>query len=426
MSITVLVGAQWGDEGKGKITDYLAENSKIVARYQGGNNAGHTVVINGNKIFLHLLPSGILHENTLSIIGGGTVIDPEALIEEINSIEKMNYKIDGKLYIDYKAHIIFPYHKLLDKLREESAKDKKIGTTGKGIGPAYEDKYARRGIRIVDILNYEYFAERLKTIGEEKNKIIQKIYNYSPINIDKLLKKFKEYKDILSPYITDTSTILYNAIKNKEKILMEGAQGIMLDIDHGTYPYVTSSNPVTGGVAIGAGVPINSIEKTIGVAKAYTTRVGEGPFPTELKDKLGDTLREKGGEYGVTTGRPRRCGWLDLVALKYAVRISGINAIALTKLDVLSGLPFLKVAIKYTIDGETIENFPVNIYELSKVKPIYKELPGWDPFSKEIKKIESLPKNMRNYIGFIEEYLEIPIEIISIGAERKETIYNDR
>ena len=426
MSITVLVGAQWGDEGKGKITDYLAEGSKIVARYQGGNNAGHTVVIGKKKIFLHLLPSGILHEDTLSIIGGGTVIDPRALIEEIDSIEKMGYKVKRKLFIDYRAHIVFPYHKLLDKLREEVAKDKKIGTTGKGIGPAYEDKYARKGIRIGDMLNYEYFINRLKATAQEKNEIIQKIYNHSPININNIIKEFREYKDILFPYITDTSMILYNAIKNKEKILMEGAQGIMLDIDHGTYPYVTSSNPVTGGVAIGAGVPIGSIEKTIGVAKAYTTRVGEGPFPTELKDKTGEILREKGGEYGVTTGRPRRCGWLDLVALKYAVRISGINTIALTKLDVLNGFPFLKVAINYKIDGEISKNFPVNIYELSKVKPLYKELPGWNTFSKEVKNIEGLPKNMRNYIDFIEEYLEIPIEIISIGAKRRETIYNDR
>ncbi len=423
MSIIVLVGAQWGDEGKGKITDYLAEKAKIVARYQGGNNAGHTVVINKKKIFLHLLPSGVLHEDTISIIGGGLVVDPEALIQEIKDIENLGYSVRQRLFIDYKAHIVFPYHKILDKLREESAKRGKIGTTGKGIGPAYEDKYSRKGLRMGDMLDENYFLEKLKETTKEKNLILEKIYNHPPMDIEQLIDTFKEYREHLVPYIKDTSSILYDVLRNKDIVLMEGAQGIMLDIDHGTYPYVTSSNPVTGGVSIGCGIPVKFIEKTIGVTKAYTTRVGEGPFPTELKDKLGNTLREKGGEYGVTTGRPRRCGWLDLVALKYAVRISGIDTLALTKLDVLSGFDTVKVAVGYKIDGKEVEEFPYNTNILSKVKPIYKEFLGWEAFPSSIEDRKRLPTDAQKYIEFIENYLEIPIEIISIGPGREETIY---
>ena len=425
MGITVLVGAQWGDEGKGKITDYLASSSKIVARYQGGNNAGHTVVLNGKKIFLHLLPSGVLHEDAISIIGGGVVVNPEALIEEINTIEKMGYKLKDRLFIDYKAHIVFPYHKIIDKAREEKAKGKKIGTTGKGIGPAYEDKYARIGLRMGDLQDDGYFFERLEAIVKEKNLILERVYNQPPIDMEEIKKLYKGYREILLPYIKDTGHIIRKAYQRGEKILMEGAQGIMLDIDHGTYPYVTSSNPVSAGVSIGCGVPIKYIEKTIGVTKAYTTRVGSGPFPTELKDEIGDTLREKGGEYGVTTGRPRRCGWLDLVALKYAVNVSGIDSLALTKLDVLSGFEKIRVAIEYRIDGEKIEEFPYNVSSLSKVVPIYKEFDGWEGFDSNIKKKDGLPKAVLGYISFIEEYLNIPVEIISTGPEREETIYND-
>ncbi len=425
MGITVLVGAQWGDEGKGKITDYLASSSKIVARYQGGNNAGHTVVLNGKKIFLHLLPSGILHEDTISIIGGGVVVSPEALIEEINTIEKMGYKLKNRLFIDYKAHIVFPYHKIIDKAREEAAKGKKIGTTGKGIGPAYEDKYARIGLRMGDLQDKEYFFERLEDVTKEKNFILKKLYNQPPIDIEKLKELYKGYREFLLPYIKDTGLIIRKACQRNEKVLMEGAQGIMLDIDHGTYPYVTSSNPVSAGVSIGCGVSIRYIEKTIGVTKAYTTRVGSGPFPTELKDEIGYTLREKGGEYGVTTGRPRRCGWLDLVALKYAVDVSGIDSLALTKLDVLSGFDKIKVAIEYKVDNEKIEEFPYNVRSLSKVVPIYKEFDGWKEFDSNIKRKNELPKTVLGYISFIEEYLNIPVEIISTGPEREETIYND-
>ncbi len=425
MGITVLVGAQWGDEGKGKITDYLASSSKIVARYQGGNNAGHTVVLNGKKIFLHLLPSGILHEDTISIIGGGVVVSPEALIEEINTIEKMGYKLKNRLFIDYKAHIVFPYHKIIDKAREEAAKGKKIGTTGKGIGPAYEDKYARIGLRMGDLQDKEYFFERLEDVTKEKNFILKKLYNQPPIDIEKLKELYKGYREFLLPYIKDTGLIIRKACQRNEKVLMEGAQGIMLDIDHGTYPYVTSSNPVSAGVSIGCGVSIRYIEKTIGVTKAYTTRVGSGPFPTELKDEIGYTLREKGGEYGVTTGRPRRCGWLDLVALKYAVDVSGIDSLALTKLDVLSGFDKIKVAIEYKVDNKKIEEFPYNVRSLSKVVPTYKEFDGWKEFDSNIKRKNELPKTVLGYISFIEEYLNIPVEIISTGPEREETIYND-
>ncbi len=426
MGITVLVGAQWGDEGKGKITDYLAEESKIVARYQGGNNAGHTVVINKKKVFLHLLPSGVLHENTISIIGGGLVVDPEALLNEIKTIEEMGYSLDGRLFIDYRAHLVLPYHKIIDRLREEKAKGKKIGTTGKGIGPAYEDKYARRGIRIGDLTEEEFLMDRLEYIVKEKNLLLEKIYDYPSIDIKELKESMKKYRDALLPYIDNATSLLYKAIKNGEKVLMEGAQGIMLDIDHGTYPYVTSSNPVTGGAATGCGISVKYIDKTIGVTKAYTTRVGEGPFPTELTGKLGDILREKGGEYGVTTGRPRRCGWLDLVALKYAVNVSGIDELALTKLDVLSNFESVKICIGYLMKEKNIEEFPYNTYRLSMVEPIYKELPGWEGFDSTIKKREELPKNAQKYIEFIEDYLNIPIKIISIGPEREETIYSDR
>ncbi len=426
MGITVLVGAQWGDEGKGKITDYLAEESKIVARYQGGNNAGHTVVINKKKVFLHLLPSGVLHENTISIIGGGLMVDPEALLNEIKTIEEMGYSLDGRLFIDYRAHLVLPYHKIIDRLREEKAKGKKIGTTGKGIGPAYEDKYARRGIRIGDLTDEEYLMDRLEYIVKEKNLLLEKIYGYPFIDIRELKESIKKYRNALLPYIDNATSLLYKAIKNGEKVLMEGAQGIMLDIDHGTYPYVTSSNPVTGGAATGCGISVKYIDKTIGVTKAYTTRVGEGPFPTELTGKLGDILREKGGEYGVTTGRPRRCGWLDLVALKYAVNVSGIDELALTKLDVLSNFESVKVCTKYLIKERNTEEFPYNTYRLSMVESIYKELPGWEGFDSTIKKREELPKNAQKYIEFIEDYLNIPIKIISIGPEREETIYSDR
>lgn len=422
MSITVLVGAQWGDEGKGKITDYLAENSDIVARYQGGSNAGHTVVIGNQKIFLHLLPSGVLRPHTISIIGGGVVIDPEALIKEMEAIVNIGYNITNRLFIDYKAHIIFPYHKILDKAKESGARTK-IGTTGKGIGPAYEDKYARIGIRMGDILEEEYFMEKLEEVLMQKNIILEKIYNQKGINIEELKDAFKGYRKVLIPYIEDTGKIIYESVKRGKKVLMEGAQGIMLDIDHGSYPYVTSSNPVTGGASVGCGIPIKLIEKTIGVTKAYTTRVGEGPFPTELKNKLGETLRERGGEYGVTTGRPRRCGWLDLVALKYAIRISGIDSIALTKLDVLSGMDKIKVGIDYLIDGEKISHYPFNIKEFYKVTPLYKELPGWERFNPKISKRKDLPTNALKYIEFIEDYTNTPIEIISTGPSREETIY---
>jgi adenylosuccinate synthase len=421
MSSTVILGAQWGDEGKGKITDYLAENVQVVVRYQGGNNAGHTVEVGGQQYKLHLVPSGILYKNTINIIGDGVVIDPEALFEEINSLNKKGINTDS-LIISDRAHVIMPYHKIIDMLSERKRGKSDIGTTGKGIGPCYTDKFERSGIRVCDLINKDAFIKRAKANIDRKNEIISKIYGEKPLNKEEIITKYLEYGDRIRPFVKDTTVIVYNEIKKGSKVLFEGAQGTLLDVDYGTYPYVTSSHPISGGVCVGAGIGPRSIDKVVGVCKAYTTRVGKGPFPTELLDDTGNYLREKGCEYGTTTGRPRRCGWLDLVVVQFASRLSGITDIAITKIDTLSGLDKIKACVGYELDGKAIEHFPASLDDLARCKPIYEEFEGWDDTIKKARKFEDLPSGAKKYIKRIEDLTEAKVSIISVGPNRDETI----
>ncbi|SEG01618.1 Adenylosuccinate synthetase [Caloramator fervidus] len=419
----VVIGAQWGDEGKGKITDFLAENADVVVRYQGGNNAGHTVIANNKKYKLHLIPSGILYDDKLCIIGNGVVVDPKALLDEIEYLKGEGIRVDNKkLLISDRAHVIMPYHKIIDALSEKKRGSKDIGTTGKGIGPCYTDKHERVGIRICDLLNKEVFAEKLKMNLEVKNKLIKEIYEDEELNFDEIYNLYMGYAEKLKDFVTDTSVVIYEKIKEGKKVLFEGAQGTLLDIDYGTYPYVTSSHPVSGGVCIGAGIGPTMIDRVVGVCKAYTTRVGKGPFPTELFDEIGDFIRNKGFEYGTTTGRARRCGWLDLVILKYAARISGLTSLAITKIDTLAGLDKVKVCVGYEIEGKVIDNFPASLEDLAKCKPIYKEFDGWDDSVQRAKSFDELPENAKKYLRFIEEYTGVRISIISVGPERENTI----
>ncbi|NBO71429.1 adenylosuccinate synthase [bacterium] len=377
MSVNIVVGAQWGDEGKGKIVDLLSDSVDIVARYQGGANAGHTIVIEGKKFVLHLIPSGILQNDVQCVIGNGVVIDPVALMEEIAMLEQFGISIKDRLYISHKAHLIMPYHKMLDKARE-SQSSAAIGTTGRGIGPAYIDKFSRSGIRIVDLLDRSVFEEKLRANIEEKNVLLKKIYDHEELDIDSIISEYLDFDVKIDPYIKDTTLLLNQAIADGKSILMEGAQGALLDVDHGTYPFVTSSNPTSGGACTGLGVPPTAIDSVIGVVKAYTTRVGNGPFPTELHDAMGEELRKIGAEFGATTGRPRRCGWLDGVALRYSVMINGIDNIALTKLDVLDNVKSIGICTGYEIDGKMLRSFPANVQDLTKVKPLYEFHEGWN------------------------------------------------
>ncbi|MEN6295708.1 MAG: adenylosuccinate synthase [Chloroherpetonaceae bacterium] len=423
MPVTVILGTQWGDEGKGKIVDLLSDKYDIVARYQGGANAGHTVVINGKKFILHLIPSGILHPNTVCIIGNGTVIDPDALISEINTLEQEGIKVRDRLLISHKAHLIMPYHKLLDTISESTLSQKAIGTTGRGIGPAYIDKFTRVGIRIVDLLNLDTFTEKLRFNINEKNNLLRKLYQTNELNIDEIIHKYLEFDKIIDPYIKDTTTYLNQAIADGKSILAEGAQGAMLDVDHGTYPFVTSSNPTVGGACTGLGIPPTSINRIIGVVKAYSTRVGNGPFPTEQFDENGEQLRKIGDEFGSTTGRPRRCGWLDLFALKYSAMINGFKEIALTKIDVLENFETIKVCTGYNYQGKELKNFPADNQTLENVECQYTDLPSWGPVAKNISKYADLPSAMKQYIEFIEDYLGSKICLISTGPGRDEVIY---
>ncbi|MCB0258502.1 MAG: adenylosuccinate synthase, partial [Calditrichaeota bacterium] len=377
MSVVVVVGAQWGDEGKGKIVDLLSGNFNITARYQGGANAGHTVIIGEKKYILHLIPSGILHPNVECVIGNGVVIDPVALLEEIKLLEKKGVKIKGRLWISQKAHLIMPYHKLLDTVSEEKEGANKIGTTGRGIGPAYVDKANRKGIRIVDLLDREGFERKLRRNLEEKNELLYKIYGILPLDIEKIIKEYLEFDHRIDPYIKDVSVYLNEAIDNGKSILLEGAQGTLLDVDHGTYPYVTSSNPASGGACTGVGIGPTKISEVMGVIKAYTTRVGEGPFPTELTGEAGENLRQAGMEFGATTGRPRRCGWFDAVVARYSVRINGIDALAITKLDVLDHFETIQVCTSYRYNGKLLREFPTDLRVLQNCEPVYESLPGW-------------------------------------------------
>jgi adenylosuccinate synthase len=421
MSVSVILGSQWGDEGKGKIVDLLSDEYKIVARYQGGANAGHTIVINGKKYVLHLIPSGILHPETICVIGNGVVIDPVALMDEIEMLRQEGIDVTGRLFISHKAHLIMPYHKILDSMSEK-ASSKAIGTTGRGIGPSYIDKFSRVGIRIVDLLDRKGFEEKLRMNLEQKNLIIRKLYECEELNIEEIVKSYLDFDKLIDPYITDTTSYLNQALKDGKKVLAEGAQGAMLDVDHGTYPFVTSSSPTIGGACTGLGIPPTKIDRIIGVVKAYTTRVGNGPFPTEQINEIGTKLQNQGFEFGATTGRPRRCGWLDLVALNYSIMINGMNEIALTKIDVLNGFESIKVCTGYKLDGKLLKNFPVDIPSMDKVECEYVELPGWQDFSSDITNYNDFPKELKEYISFIEKETGIPVSIASIGPGREQTI----
>ena len=420
MPVSIVVGAQWGDEGKGKIVDMLSEHVDIVARYQGGANAGHTVVIGDTTYVLHLIPSGIFQKNVQCVIGNGVVIDPVALMEEIEMIKSFGIKIDGRLFISHNAHLIMPYHKLLDNIREQGAQ--KIGTTGRGIGPAYIDKYTRTGIRVVDLLDRKLLREKLTRNIEEKNQLLSKVYGSAEIDVDKIVNEYQEFDKKIDPFITDTCTLLNNALRKKKKILAEGAQGALLDVDHGTYPYVTSSNPTSGGACTGLGIPPTSVKSIIGIVKAYSTRVGNGPFPTELNNDTGETLRKIGHEFGATTGRPRRCGWLDMVSLKYSLMVNGISEIALTKLDVLDEFDEIKICVGYKKDGKVLKSFPTDVRTLESVEPVYQSYKGWNENISEAKKWKQLPKRTMKYVETIEKLSGVKISLVSVGARRDQTI----
>jgi adenylosuccinate synthase len=424
MANVTIIGTQWGDEGKGKVVDLYAQDADVIARFQGGNNAGHTIVIKGEQSIFHLIPSGILHDNKICIIGNGVVVNPKVLLQEIDGLNKRGVlPPNTKLYVSEKAHVIMPYHWRLDIARESHGLGKKIGTTGRGIGPTYEDKIARVGIRMCDLLDEQVFREKLASNVEEKNFYLTKLFQEEPLDSEAIYREYSTYADRLRPYVADTSMIMNEAIKKGGKILFEGAQGSHLDIDHGTYPFVTSSNTVSGNAGCGTGVGPSLVGTVIGICKAYTTRVGEGPFPTELSDTIGDKLREVGHEYGATTGRKRRCGWLDMVLVRQSLRLSGITGIALTKLDVLTGIEKLKICVGYkTQQGEFTESVPSNPHLLVQCEPLYEELEGWKEDITKTRKMGELPYNTRRYIERLEELAGIKSVLVSVGAGREETI----
>lgn len=420
MTSVVVVGTQWGDEGKGKITDFLSQDAEVIARYQGGDNAGHTIVIDGKKFKLHLIPSGIFFPEKISVIGNGVVVNPKSLVTELKYLHDEGIKTDS-LRISDRAHVILPYHIKLDRLQESSKGDNKIGTTNKGIGPAYMDKAARVGIRIADLLDKDIFAERLRVNLEEKNRLFEKMYECEPIKFEDIFEEYYEYGQQIKDYVTDTSVILNDALDAGKRVLFEGAQGVMLDIDQGTYPFVTSSNPVAGGVTIGSGVGPSKINKVVGVCKAYTSRVGDGPFPTELLDEVGDRIREIGHEYGTTTGRPRRVGWFDSVVMRHSRRVSGITNLSLNSIDVLSGLDTVKICVAYDLDGQRIDHYPASLEQLKRCKPIYEELSGWSEDITGCRSIDELPENARDYVRRVGELVGVRISTFSVGPDRDQT-----
>lgn len=423
MSAFIVLGAQWGDEGKGKMTDYLAEEADVVVRFQGGNNAGHTVEVGDKQYKLHLIPSGILYDEKVNVIGNGVVVDPKALFEEIRYLEGEGVKVTSdKLIISDRAHLIMPYHRVLDKLKEQARGKNDIGTTGKGIGPCYTDKIERSGIRVCDLMHAEVFEEKLRENLAIKNAIITKVYNGEALDVEAILKEYKEYAEKIKPFVRETSVEVYNAIKANKDVLFEGAQGMLLDIDYGTYPYVTSSNTTAGGVCNGIGIGPTLIDSAVGIAKAYTTRVGKGPFPTELLDETGEWIREKGHEYGVTTGRSRRCGWLDLVILKTTARVCGLTSLAVTKIDTLAGLDKIKVCTGYKFDGQEIDYFPASLEDLAKCEPVYEEFEGWGTEVADARSYEELPDNAKKYLKRIEEFTGTKIAYVSVGPKRDQTI----
>jgi adenylosuccinate synthase len=416
-----VIGAQWGDEGKGKITDLLSRSADVVVRYQGGVNAGHTVVVQGQTFKLHLIPSGILYPDTECIIGSGTVIDPQVLIQELDQLEQLNISTE-KLLISETAHVTMPYHRMIDQASEERRGSHKIGTTGRGIGPTYADKSERIGIRVLDLMDPDALRKQLNWTINYKNVILEKLYNLPPLDPATVIEQYLEYAERLRPHVVDCSLKIYDAIQQRRNILFEGAQGTLLDLDHGTFPYVTSSNPVAGGACVGTGIGPTMIDRVIGVAKAYTTRVGEGPFPTELDGAIGELLCDRGAEFGTTTGRRRRCGWFDAVIGRYAVRINGLDCLAITKLDVLDTLEEIKVCVAYEIDGKYCQDFPSSTRRFAKCKPIYKTVPGWQQSTEHCRSLEDLPKQALDYLKFLAELMEVPIALVSLGASRDQTI----
>ncbi len=420
----VLVGTQWGDEGKGKIIDILSAKVDCIVRYQGGNNAGHTVVVGDKEYIFHLMPSGILHKAKTCFIGNGVVIDPLVLLEEIEGIKKTGIDINGRLKISTLAHVILPYHKILDQLRETKRKNK-IGTTGRGIGPCYADKIIRCGIRMVDLLNPKVLSEKLKDNLKEKNEIFRKVYKHKGFDFNSIYKEYLNYGRLFAPYIANTALLLNQAITAKKDILFEGAQGTFLDIDFGTYPFVTSSSATSGGACIGTGVSPVKIDKVIGVAKAYTTRVGEGPFPSEYPDGFAKFMRAKGKEFGATTGRPRRCGWFDSVMVKESVMLNGISELAIMKMDILEGLKEIKVCTAYKYKGKTFREFPHDFEILSKLKPVYQTFPGWDDGLSKPRSFRELQPNAKSYLAHISDMLNTRVSMVSVGSAREDTIFLD-
>ncbi len=424
MATVVVVGTQWGDEGKGKIVDLLTEHADIICRFQGGNNAGHTLIVDGEKWIFHLIPSGILYPEKLCVIGNGVVLDPKVLIGELDDLSQRGQPIDpSRLKISPNTHLIMPYHQAMDHAREAAkSKGKKIGTTGRGIGPCYEDKIVRNGIKVIDLLDPELFREKLRDNCQHKNFILTKMLNANPVDEEAIYSEYQKYAEQLAPFVENVSVVLDNARKQGRNILFEGAQGTQLDIDHGTYPYVTSSNTVAGGACTGAGIGPSKIDFVVGVSKAYTTRVGGGPFPTELSNEEGDHLQKNGVEFGATTGRKRRCGWLDTVVLNDAARLNGLDGIALTKLDVMSGLKDVKLCTQYQVEDTTFQTMPANIKDVEKIKPVYNSMQGWDEDISGITSIEDLPRQAREYVNTIESVTGIPLIIISVGPDRSQTI----
>jgi adenylosuccinate synthase len=426
MPVQIIVGAQWGDEGKGKIVDHLSEKADIVARYQGGANAGHTVVLplkKGKKekeYVLHLIPSGIFHPRVTCVIGNGVVLDPVALMTEIRQLDEAGIRVKGRLLISHNAHLIMPYHKMLDAARERGAE--KIGTTGRGIGPAYNDKYMRTGIRVVDLLNRDVLCKKLRRNIEASNEMLNKLYQSQSLDVDSIINEYQEFDRKFDEYITDTSEYLNAALGKKKRILAEGAQGALLDVDHGTYPFVTSSNPTSGGACTGLGIPPTSINSIVGIVKAYSTRVGNGPFPSEQENEIGERLRKTGGEFGATTGRPRRCGWLDTVSLRYSIRVNGIQRVAITKLDVLDEFKEIKVCTGFKVGGKTLTHYPTDAPTLEAVEPVYRTFKGWQSGTSDIRSYGRLPKEAKKYIEAIGKMIGTDIWMVSVGARRDQTL----
>lgn len=422
MSARIVVGSQWGDEAKAKIVDYLAADADYVVRFQGGANAGHTVIVGGKEFIFHLIPAGIMYSDKVCVIGNGVVIDPAALLDEIEELKTRGIDVEGRLFISQKAHLVMPYHKMLDQATEKHKGKNSIGTTGRGIGPAYRDKAARVGIRIVDLLNRDVFREKLQNNIREANEYLSKIYGHDPLDVDEIVDAYIEFDRKIDPFVTDISLLLYDAIKSGKNVLFEGAQGALLDIDHGTYPFVTSSNTIAGSACLGTGIGPTFIDEVIGVMKAYTTRVGNGPFPTEFEGAFADKIRDLGGEYGATTGRPRRCGWFDGVIAKYATRINGLSSLAITKLDVLDTLPEIKICTGYRYGDRILTNFPVDANVLESIEPVYESHPGWMEKTTDKRRYEDLPENARKYLARISELVETPVSLVSVGSDREQTI----